>query len=82
MLYYLFLKVGVQESVLVSRYDLLVVRELGHGITRGVMDLERPFQGSFHPPGHQHDTVTSSTVRESQLEQELILKSNELLPPQ
>ena len=82
MFYYLFLKVRVQESVLVSRYDLLVVRELGHGITRGVMDLERPFQGSFIAPDHQHNTVTSSTVRESQLEQELILKSNELLPPQ
>ena len=64
--------------MLVSRYDLLVVKELGHGMTRGVMDLERPFLGSFIPPDHQHNTATSSTVREAQLEEELIL--NELLP--
>ena len=75
--------------MLVSRYDLLVVRELGHGMTRGVMHLERPFLGSFVPPDHQQnqpDTsnpATSTTVLESKIEdddQDVNLKRNELLP--
>ena len=75
--------------MLVSRYDLLVVRELGHGMTRGVMDLERPFLGSFVPPDHQQnqpDTsnpATSTTVLESKIEdddQDVISKRNEILP--
>ena len=78
--------------MLVSRYDLLLVRELGHGMTRGVMHLERPFLGSFVPPDHQHSqlessntapsTATSTAVLESQkseAEQDVILKRNELL---
>ena len=75
--------------MLVSRYDLLVVKQLGYGMTRGVMDLERPFLGCYVPPDHQHsqlessDTVTSTAVQESEkfeAEQDVILKSNELLP--
>ena len=76
--------------MLVSRYDLLVVHHLGHGITRGVMDLERPFLGRF-VPDLQHsqlessDTATSTAVLESEkldAEQDVILKKNELLPPE
>ena len=26
------------------------MKELGHGMTRGMMDLERPFKGYFSPP--------------------------------
>ena len=75
--------------MLVSKCDLLFVKQLGHGMTRGVMHLERPFLGRFVPPDHQHrqlelsDTVTSTTVLESEkseAEQDVVLKSNELLP--
>ena len=72
--------------MLVSRYDLLVVKQLGHGMTRGVMHLERPFLGSFVHPNHQHSQLESSNtaVLESQkfeTETDMILKtkSNELL---
>ena len=75
--------------MLVSRYDLLHVHHLGHGMTRGVMDLERHFLGRFVPPDRQHsqqessNTVTPTAVLESEkseAEQDVILKSNELLP--
>ena len=77
--------------MLVSRYDLLVVKQLGHGMTRGVMDLERPFLGCYVPPDHQHqhsqlqssNTATVTTVRGSQkleAQQDIVLKRNELLP--
>ena len=48
--------------MLVSRYDLLVVKQLGHGMTRGVMDLERPFLGCYVPPDHQHSQLQSSNT--------------------
>jgi len=43
--------------------DLLVIRELGHGMARGVMDLERPFLGHYTPPDRQD--VDLSTYSES-----------------
>jgi len=46
-----------------SRHELLVVKELGHGMTRGMMDLERPFKGYFSPP---------ETLREPETGKELL----------
>ena len=69
--------------MLVSRYDLLVVKHLGHGMNRGVMDLERPFQGYYVPPKLQHNIANSPSVLESQSEADpdVILETkNELLP--
>jgi len=45
---------GVVGGKVVSTLcDLLVIRELGHGMTRGVMDMERPFMGQYTPPDRQ-----------------------------
>ena len=64
--------------MLVSRYDLLVVRELGHGMTRGVMDMERPFHGTYVPPEREYQEI-SHNVGDSQSEVDPVLKTNELL---
>ena len=65
--------------MLVSRYDLLVVRELGHGMTRGVMDMERPFQGTYVPPEREYQEISHNNVGESQSEVNQVLKTDELL---
>ena len=63
----------------VSSYDLLVIKDLGHGISRGVMDLERPFQGSYVPPDRYYQEISNNNVEESQSEVDQVLKTNELL---
>ena len=68
-----------KEGQAVPSYDLVVIKELGHGISRGVMDLERPFLGSYVPPDRQYPEI-SDNVGESQSEVDQVLKTNELLP--
>merc|ERR1719219_1724860 len=62
-----------------SSYDLLVIKDLGYGISRGVMDLERPFQGSYVPPDRHYQETSNYNVAESQPELDQVLQTNELL---
>ena len=74
--------VGVSETEggqVVSSYDLLVIKDLGHGMSRGVMDLERPFQGSYVPPDRHYQETSNYNVAESQPEVDQVLQTNELL---
>ena len=62
-----------------SSFDQLVIKDIGHGMSRGVMDLERPFQGSYVPPDRQYQEISNNNVKESQSEVDQVLKTNELL---
>merc|ERR1719219_2448332 len=63
----------------VSSYDLLVIKDLGHGMTRGVMDQERPFIGSYVPPDRHYQETSNYNLGESQSEVDQVSKTNELL---
>merc|ERR1719219_3377112 len=63
----------------VSSYDLLVIKDLGYGISRGVMDLERPFHGSYVPPDRHYQETSNYNVAESQPELDQVLQTTELL---
>ena len=63
----------------ITSYDLLVIKDLGHGMSRGVMDLERPFLGSYVPPDRNYQENSHHNVGESQSEVDQVLETNELL---
>ena len=42
---------------------MLVVKDLGYGMNRGLMDMERPFLGHYIPPDRQ-EVSNSATISE------------------
>jgi len=67
-------------EIVSSKFDFLVVRELGYGMSRGVMDMERPFVGNYVPPDRQEVFTSTSTQSQPEVEQEKFLNTNELMP--
>ena len=69
----------IEGGQAVSSNDVLFIKDLGYGMTRGVMDMERPFMGSYVPPEREYQEISHSNVGESQSEENQVLKTDELL---